>query len=289
MTTRKVSGTSPARRKMVEVMDLKGLSPSTQQIYQLTVSALAVAYGRAPQELSREEIRVWVLDRIHQGRAPRTTNSNISALRLFYSDAMGQPEKVEGLHFRQIPDRLPRSIAQADVRALIEGITDLRYRAATLTAYGAGLRISEVVALQVSDIKSAEGLLRIRAGKGGHERMAYLADPVLEALRHYWRAVRPRPTSWLFHRTNPDRPITADSLRTAFNRSRDRAGLDRGVTFHCLRHAAATHLHERGAPISVVQDVLGHKSAAATRIYARTTGSMFRTLDHLVPDFVSAT
>ena len=282
MTAMRVSGTSPARSKLVEVMTLKGLASETQRLYQNTVSMLAVHYGCGPEHLSGEQITSWVLGRINEGLAPRTTNSNVSALRLFYCDAMDQPDKVAGLYFRRIPDRLPRSIPEADVTILIHGITDLRYRAATLTAYGAGLRISEVVALQVSDIRGEEGLLRIGTGKGGHERMAYLPVPVLEALRRYWQAIRPHPDSWLFYRSSTDQPITVDSLRRAFNASRDRAGLDRGITFHCLRHAAATHLHERGAPISVVQDVLGHTSAEATRVYARTTGTMFGKLDHPV-------
>ena len=288
MKARKVSGKSPARERMIEEMTMKGLSSSTQTFYQTTVSLLALQYGRAPQHLSGEEIRAWVLGRIDRGLAPRTTNANISALRLFYGDAMGQPEKVENLRFRRVPDHLPRSIPPADVGVLIEGIGNLCYRTAALTAYGAGLRISEVVALQVGDIHGEKGLLRIANGKGGHERMAYLPDAVLEALRRYWRATLPHPASWLFYRFNPDRPITADSLRTAFNRSRDRAGLDRGITFHCLRHAAATHLHERGAPISMVQDLLGHKSAQATRVYARTTGAMFRRFDHPVDDIAGA-
>ena len=279
---------SPARRKMIEVMTLKGLSSATQENYQRTVSVLSRDCGRAPQNLSAEEISAWVISRIDRGLYPRTTNADVSALRLFYNEAMGQPEKVEGLHCRRIPDRLPRSIPEADVELLIEGINDLRYRTATLTAYGAGLRISEVVALHVGDVRGDEGLLHIRSGKGGHERMAHLPDPVLRTLRQYWKNTRPRPRTWLFHGKNPDRPITTDSLRTAFNRSRDRAGLDRGITFHSLRHAVATHVHERGAPISVVQDLLGHKSPDATRVYARTTGTMFRKLDHPMAGFASA-
>lgn len=84
------------------------------------------------------------------------------------------------------------------------------------------------------------------------------------------------------------RSITAQSLRKAFNASRDRAGLGRDVTFHCLRHAVATYLHECGAETSVVQDLLGHKSQDATRVYARTTGAMFRRLDHPVAAFAAA-
>lgn len=284
----KVSGQSPARTKMIEVMAMKGLARRTQENYLASVCSLARHWGRAPQALSTDEVRSWVVGRIERGLSPRTTNAEISALRLFFADAMGQPEKVQGLRSRRIPDSLPRSIPEADVERLVQGIKDLRYRTATLTAYGAGLRIAEVVALQVGDVRSEEGLLRIRSGKGGHERMAHLPGSVLDALRRYWSKTRPRPSSWLFCQYSPDRPITAQSLRKAFNASRDRAGLGRDVTFHCLRHAVGTHLHERGAETSVVQDLLGHKSPEATRVYARTTGAMFRRLDHPVAAFATA-
>ncbi len=276
---------SKARQRMIEVMTIKGLSPKTQSNYQATVSALSRHYGRPPHRLSAEEVRSWLLARIERGLAVRTTNGNVAALRLFYTDVVGQAGKVAGLHYRRVQDSLPHSIPEADVHRLIGGIRDLRYRTAALTAHGAGLRISEVVALKISDIDGEKGLLRIGSGKGGHERMAHLPAPVLEALRRYWRSTEPRPTSWLFCHKQADQPITAASLRAAFNRSRDQAGLDRNVTFHCLRHAVATHLHERGASISVVQDVHGHKSPEATRIYARTTGSMYRKIDHPVAGF----
>ena len=284
----KVSGQSPARTKMFEVMAMKGLARRTQENYLASVCSLARHWGRAPQALSADEVRSWVVGRIERGLSPRTTNAEISALRLFFADAMGQPEKVQGLRSRRIPDSLPRSIPEADVERLVQGIKDLRYRTATLTAYGAGLRIAEVVALQVGDVRSEEGLLRIRSGKGGHERMAHLPGSVLDATGRYWSKTRPRPSSWLFCQYSPDRPITAQSLRKAFNASRDRAGLGRDVTFHCLRHAVGTHLHERGAETSVVQDLLGHKSPEATRVYARTTGAMFRRLDHPVAAFAAA-
>lgn len=144
---------------MVEVMTMKGLSRNTQELYLASVCKLARHWGRAPQALSADEVRSWVMGRIEQGLSPRTTNAEISALCLFFADAMGQPEKVERLRCRRIPDRLPRSIPEDDVERLVQGIKDLRYRTAVLTAYGAGLRISEVVALQVSDVRGKEGLL----------------------------------------------------------------------------------------------------------------------------------
>ncbi len=122
MMTRKVSGTSPARQKMIDVMTLKGLAPKTQQNYQHTLSKLAVDYGRPPQRLTADEVSSWVIGRIDAGLEERTTNANVSALRLFFNDAMGQPDKVAGLHGRRVHDRLPRSISEANVLVLIQGI-----------------------------------------------------------------------------------------------------------------------------------------------------------------------
>ena len=133
---KKVSGASPERQKLIQVMTMKGLSPRTQESCQGSVSKLATHYGRPPHVLNADEICAWVSDRIGHGLRPRTTNADVSALRLFFADAMGQPDKVEGLHCRRVPDRLPRSIPEADVERLIQGINDLRYRTATLTAYG---------------------------------------------------------------------------------------------------------------------------------------------------------
>ena len=277
---------SPARRKMIEVMTLKGLSPATQENYQRSVSVLSRDCGRAPQDLSADEIGAWVIARIDRGLCPRTTNADVSALRLFYGEAMGQPEKVEGLHCRKVPDRLPRSIPRSRCRT--PDRWDQRPALSHRDPDRLWCRPADLRGgwhCRSPDIRGEEGLLHVRRGKGGHERMAHLPDAVLQTLRQYWRNTWPRPRTWLFCGKSPDRPITAKSLRTAFNRGRDRAGLDRGITFHCLRHAVATHVHERGAPISVVQDLLGHKSPDATRVYARTTGTMFRKLDHPVAGF----
>ena len=217
MTLTTTSGGTPARRKMIETMDMKGLSANTQDTCLSSVSMLARFYGRPPRSLSVEEVDAWVLGRIDAGCSPRTTNVDVAALRLFYVDTMGQPEKAGGLHGRRVPDQLPRSIPEADVCRLIDGINDLRYRTATLLAYGCALRIPEVVALQVDDVRSEDGLLHIAHGKGGHERMAFLPDTVLEALRRYWKNTEPHPESWLFYGAGPERPMTAESLRAAFN------------------------------------------------------------------------
>lgn len=284
----KVREVSPLRRKTLDVMTMKGLSPVTQKHYLREIAKFDRHTGHQLDVQTDDAIRDWVLMLIDGGLAPRTTNVTVAALRLLYDTVLGQPEKVAALRFRHVPDRLPRTMPEEDVEHLIQAMTDMRYRMATLVAYGAALRVSEVVSLQIPDIRRNEGLLRIRKGKGNRERMAYLPEAVLEELERYWKTTWPRPTSWLFYRKTLEEPITARGLQIAFGKARDQLGLDRGLTFHCLRHAAATHLLERGASQSVVQDVLGHKSPESTRVYARTTSVMFRSLDHPVGRFLTA-
>ncbi len=196
-SNRKVSGRSPARTGMAGVMAMKGLSRNTRETCPASVCRPAGHWGRAPQALSADGIRSWVTGLIGRRLSPRATNAGTSALRLFPADAMGEPGKVEGLRCRRVPDSLPRSIP-------------------------------EVAALQVADVRGDGGPLRIRGGKGGHGRMAHLPGPVPGATGRCWRGTRPRPSSWLFRRQGPNRPITAASLRTAFSARRDRAGPGRG-------------------------------------------------------------
>ena len=285
MTKHTAKRVSPLRQRMLDVMRIAGHAESTQQAYLREVSRLSQHYRRSPDRLSAEEINAYVAQRIAEGLKPRTTNVTVAAFKLFYRDALSKPERVQGLRMRRKKDLLPRPIAAEDVERLIHATFDLRCRTALVAGYGAGLRIAEVVALQVEDVRSKQGLLRIRNGKGGHERMAHCPQAVLDQLRHYWRSIHPHPATWLFYGATPEEPMTVETLRQAFNAARDRAGLDRSVTFHVLRHAMASHIHERGAPLSVVQDALGHRSAESTRIYARTTGSMFKQIRHPISEF----
>ena len=172
---------------------------------------------------------------------------------------------MAGLRARKKPRKLPRYMTEEEVERLILATPDLRYRAAIVTAYGAGLRISETVAIKTGDIKSDKKLLHIPSGKGGTERMAPLPHGVIDYLRGYWKNMWPQPAIWLFYGASPDVPIRTGTLNQAFKKARDKAGIDSRFSFHCLRHSTATHLHERGANMEVIRDALGHRRADTTR------------------------
>lgn len=277
------NGSTPTlslRQSVTDYMKLAGLSERTRKSYLLELDRFARHFAGSPAQLSARQIEGYVLERINAGLRPRSTNLTVAALRMLYRQVLHSPQKVESLAMRKIADQLPRTLSESDIQRLILSTHDLRYRTAIELAYGTGLRIGEVVALKVSDIDSDRAMIRVNCGKGGHERLVYMPPSLLSTLRCYYRQIHPKPVEWLFYGASADQPLKAATLRGAFNRARALAGIGENVTFHSLRHSIATHLLERGTQRDVVQDILGHKSARSTRVYARTTSAMFEKLDH---------
>jgi len=140
-----------------------------------------------------------------------------------------------------------------------------------MTAYAAGLRISEVLALRVDDIDSQRMVIRIRQAKGSKDRYVMLSPRLLILLRDYWRARRRRKdyqaSPWLFPGNIPGRPLTAKAVYEACEAACLAAGLDKHVTVHTLRHSFATHLLEDGTDLRTIQILLGHRSLNTTARY----------------------
>ena len=153
------------------------------------------------------------------------------------------------------------------VKRLLTAVPDRQMRTLLTTVYAAGLRVSEVVGLQVGDIDSARMTIHVREGKGGRDRHVMLSPQLLAILRAHWR--RTRPPSWLFPGPDPSCPITARSVQRACYQAVETAGLDKSVTVHTLRHSFATHLLEQGVDIRVIQHLLGHRQITSTTRYAR--------------------
>ena len=271
---------SPLRQSVIDYMTLRNLSRKTQQSYLYELDKLSRHYRCSPDQLSAQQLKAYVLSRIDDGLKPRSTNVIIASLRMFYGQVLKRPELIESLVMRRVSDKLPKTVDEAQIKRLIQSVHNIRYRTAVQFAYSTGLRISEVVELQVSDIDSDKCFCHVRNGKGGHERLVHLPQTLLEVLRKYYMQIHPKPQSWLFYGSDISQKLKPATLRHAFNQARGLAGIREDFTFHCLRHSVAAHLLQRGTARDVVQDILGHKSAQSTRVYARTTSVMFNNLDH---------
>ena len=271
---------SPLRQSTLDYMLLAGLSECTQQSYLWELDRFANHFDCPPAKISDAEIQDYVLMCIDRGLKPRSTNVTVAALRMLYRNVLKSPQKVESLARRKVSDQLPNSIEEDQVKVLIQSTHNLRYRTAIETAYSTGLRMSELLALKVSDIDAAKRMIHVRCGKGGHERLVFMPPSLLATLRSYYRQIHPKPSEWVFYGATADEPLKAATLRRAFKQACTLAGVREDFTFHGLRHSLATHLLERGVSRDQVQDILGHKSPLSTRVYARTTAAMFDKLDH---------
>ena len=156
--------------------------------------------------------------------------------------------------------------------------------------YGAGLRIREALALELSDIDSARMVITVRHGKGDADRQVPLAEILLKALREYWRAYG--PPSCLFPGKDPEKPLTPSTIQRALKAARQRAGIRKRASEHTLRHSYATHLLEAGTDLRVIQTLLGHRSLRTTQIYTHVAVDRLRSvaspLDDLRAELIAA-
>ena len=265
---------SPLRCRMIEDMTVRNLSPATQASYLKAVAGLSGHFGRSPDRLGTEEVRAYQVHLAGQRVAWASLNQIVCALRFFYGVTLGRSDVVEKIAYARTARRLPVVLGAEEVERFLCAIPGIKLRVALVTAYAAGLRVSEEVALQCSDIKSDRGVIRIARGKGGKERLAMLSPRLLAILRAYWLVVKPR--LWLFPGRDPNRPINAKMLGMACHLGCEAAGLTTPVTVHTLRHSFATHLLEGGTELRVIQVLLGHNHLSTTELYTQVSAATIR-------------
>jgi integrase/recombinase XerD len=265
---------SPLRCRMIEDMTIRNLSPATQQSYLGAVTKFSRHFGRPPDRLGIEEVRAYQLHLTSQRVAWASLNQTVCALRFFYGVTLGRGEMPEMIPYARTPRRLPVVLSGEEMVRFLEAVPGLKPRVALVTAYAAGLRLSEVVALQCADIDSTRSVIRIARGKGGKERQAMLSPRLLAILRAYWLVAR--PALWLFPGRNASRPISPKMLGMACHLACEAAGLTKPVTVHALRHSFATHLLENGTDLRVIQVLLGHNHLSTTALYTQVATSTIR-------------
>ena len=270
------------RQRMLEDMQVRQLSPCTQQTYVETVARFARHFGRSPARLGPEEIRGYQVYLTNErGLAPSSLIVAVSALRFLYrvtlqkrwvfDDVIPVPKK---------PRSLPVVLSRDEVMQFLDAVKAAKHHAILTTCYAAGLRISEAVRLTVSAVDSERMVLRVEKGKGQKDRYVMLSPKLLAVLRAWWQVDRPR--HWLFPGEPPEKPITRKAVGRACQIAARRAHLTKPVSPHALRHAFAVHLLEAGTDLRTIQLLLGHRSLQTTATYLRVaTNTVCSTLSPL--------
>lgn len=263
---------TPLRQRMLDDMGIRNFAENTQQSYVQQVSAYANFFHRSPDKLGTEEVRAY---QVHLTKirklAPSSVGTATAALRFLYKVTLKRSWAPEDIPMPKKPFKLPVVLSRDEVMHFLDSIDNLKHRTILMTAYAAGLRVSEATHLKIGDIDSQRMVIRVDQGKGNKDRYVMLSPRLLEALRVYWKAAHPR--SWLFPGAVPGCPITRDAVGQACSRARRTSGIAKPITPHSLRHAFATHLLEGGTDVRRIQLLLGHRSLATTSRYLKIATS----------------
>jgi integrase/recombinase XerD len=276
---------SPLRQRMIEDMLVRNFVEKTRNDYIRQVRTFTAFLGRSPDTATPEDLRRYQLHQRQSGVSPPSMNSTVAALRFFSTTTLDRPEMARHLTFVREPRKIPVVLSPEEVARLLEAAPGPKYKAALSAAYGAGLRVSEVVALKVSDVDSKRMLLRIEQGKGRKDRFAMLSPKLLELLRDWYRIAR--PAVWLFPGRDPMLPMTTRQFTRAVHAAANMAEIKKRVTPHTLRHSFATHLLEENTDVRLIQVLLGHVKLDTTQLYTHVATNVIRAvmspLDRLTP------
>jgi site-specific recombinase XerD len=276
------------RDRMIQDMRVRNYSPKTIKLYVAHVRQFAEFFGVSPLRLGLEHIRAYQVHLVEeQRRSFSHFNIAVCALRFFYGTTLGRQEIVRRIPYAKRPKCLPTILSREEVIRLFRCIPQYTHRVMLMTAYSAGLRVSEVVHLRTQDIDTSRMLIHVRHGKGAKDRYLPLSPVLLEILRGYWK-MRP-PGEWLFPSQKAGRFVTPRTLRRAVRQATIAAGINKPVKVHTLRHSYATHLLESGTDIRTIQKLLGHKKLETTALYTHVTATQIRAttspLDLLAAEF----
>lgn len=259
---------TPLRQQMSEAMVLRGLALRTQEAYLAAVFALAKFYRRPPDTLTTEQLQAYLLHLITEKKlAYSSVNQASCAFRFLYGSVLRQADVRFDIPLAKVPKRLPQILSREEVKRVIGAARTVRARTLLSITYAAGLRVSELCALQVADIESAPDRmsLKVRQGKGAQDRYTLLSPRLLSVLRLYWQACRPR--HWLFPNRSGTAAIDVVTAQRTYAAARDAAGIAREGGIHVLRHCFATHLLESGVDLPTIQRLMGHEHISTTMRY----------------------
>ncbi|MBP1608810.1 MAG: phage integrase family protein, partial [Acidobacteria bacterium] len=249
------------RKMLLDELQRRNYAKSTAEAYVLALKDLARYHGVAPDQLQPKQIREYQLYLLRERKlSPQTVKQRMAGIRFFYVHTLRRLFPVNEFPYPKSPQRLPVILSQEEVRKMMDAATSLSHRALLMTLYSTGMRRAEVTRLKVSDIDSQRMVIHIKQGKGGKDRDVPLSLKLLETLREYWRWKKPQ--KYLFpgeaKQGSNGEHLTSKAVYHACKGAARRAGIQKKVGPHTLRHSFATHLLESGADLRTIQLLLGH-------------------------------
>jgi len=256
--------------RFTQELHLRHYSPRTCKAYRGAVRRFLERLNKMPSQITVEEIRTYLLRMVEKEEISASyQNQAISAIKFLFEQVLKHPESLEDLPRPRRKLRLPAVMSRKATQDVLNTVGNLKHQTLLVLMYSAGLRVGEVVRLQVHDLDEERGLIRVRSGKGNKDRYtlySVLAQQLVQTYRQEYK-----PQKWLFPGPQPGRHLTERSVQQIVARIRKKIGLGPQVTTHTLRHSFATHLLENGTDLRYIQELLGHSSPKTTQIYTHVS------------------
>jgi site-specific recombinase XerD len=256
---------------MLEELQRRNYAETTINSYLRTVEEFSRRFNCSPDRLGPRHIREYQAELFQKRKfSPNTVAQRLSALRFFYTKTLKKVWSIEETPYPKKTLHMPTILSQEEVAQLIDAARPPFHRTLLMALYATGLRRAELARLKVSDVDSKRMVIHVRGGKGRKDRDVMLSPKLLEALREHWRGLQRKPSAWLFPGNRwhtGDTPIDTKVVWNACKEAAQRAGLQKDVHPHTLRHCFATHLLEAGADLRTIQILLGHRDLKETTIY----------------------
>ena len=259
------------RKMMLEELQRRNYAETTINSYLRTVEEFSRRFNCSPDRLGPRHIREYQAELFQKRKfSPNTVAQRLAALRFFYTKTLKKVWSIEETPYPKKTLHMPTILSQEEVARLIDAARPPFHRTLLMALYATGLRRAELTRLKVSDVDSKRMVIHVQGGKGRRDRDVLLSPKLLEALREHWRGLQRKPSAWLFPGNRwhtGDTPITTKVVWNACKEAAQRAGLQKDVHPHTLRHCFATHLLEAGADLRTIQMLLGHRDLEETTIY----------------------
>jgi len=256
---------------MLEELQRRNYAETTINSYLRTVEEFSRRFNCSPDRLGPRHIREYQAELFQKRKfSPNTVSQRLAALRFFYTKTLKKVWSIEETPYPKKTLHMPTILSQEEVARLIDAARPPFHRTLLMALYATGLRRAELARLKVSDVDSKRMVIHVRGGKGRKDRDVMLSPKLLEALREHWRGLQRKPSAWLFPGNRwhtGDTPIDTKVVWNACKEAAQRAGLQKDVHPHTLRHCFATHLLEAGADLRTIQILLGHRDLKETTIY----------------------
>jgi site-specific recombinase XerD len=256
---------------MLEELQRRNYAETTINSYLRTVEEFSRRFNCSPDRLGPRHIREYQAELFQKRKfSPNTVAQRLAALRFFYTKTLKKAWSIEETPYPRKTFHMPTILSQEEVARLIDAARLPLHRILLMALYATGLRRAELARLKVSDVDSKRMVIHVQGGKGRRDRDVLLSPKLLEALREHWRGLQRKPSAWLFPGNRwhtGDTPIDTKVVWNACKEAAQRAGLQKDVHPHTLRHCFATHLLEAGADLRTIQILLGHRDLKETTIY----------------------